>query len=335
MRRLLLYSMIFFGLGIFGCVASPEDSASVVPEETDADSDAGQDAQVDSGPSACDPECSGDTPRCVEGECVECDVESDEGCGGATPFCESTDEGDRCVECNSPGSDEGCSDSFCSDDFKCVTCLDNDVCQDRTESKCEDAGTSDAECVACEEAPDCTHIDGMNQCQDETCVQCTPATEDEDCDGNVCDPATYTCTERTIGSAGSCESCVSDSNCQGEFYCIPLKFDGSFHGNYCMPAAPNNSACPVVFSEPDDRETISGAEVNVCLIRESLMTCEALSVFDESCDSGSADDCTVDGAPAPGARCESERCTYGCVSPRNCKVGSVCTGEPSDGEYCG
>lgn len=336
MRRLLLYSTIFFGLGIFGCVASPEDGASGVPEETDAGSDVGQDADAepDSGPLVCDPECSGETPRCVEGACVECDVESDEGCGGATPFCESTDEGDRCVECNSPGSDEGCSDLFCSDDFECVTCLDNDVCQDRTRSKCENAGTSDAECVACEGPDDCMHIDGMNQCRDETCVQCTPATEDEDCGGNVCDRTTLECTNVGIGSAGGCASCVSDSNCKAGFYCIPMEYMGNDHGNYCMPVS-NNSTCSNVFSEPeDDRETIDGAEVDVCLIRERLMTCEALSVFDESCDSGSADECTVNGARAPGARCESGRCTYGCVSPRNCKMGAVCTGNPADGEYC-
>ena len=143
----------------------------------------------------CDPECSGDTPICLDATCVECtaSIHCDAGetcdtdanicladaveCEGSTPYYY---EGD-CVECL---VNDHCAVGSC--DLSSHTCVD-DVC---------------ATCV--DPYPACVEVGGEFYC-----VQCI---DDSDCnDSQTCDPASYVCVGGTVTPPGG--GCSNDSDC--------------------------------------------------------------------------------------------------------------------------
>ena len=71
---------------------------------------------------------------------------------------------------------------------------------------------------------------------------CTPATEDDDCDGKSCNPATLRCSEIYADSRGPCETCFSDSDCWGwNHRCAEMRFQGERFPDeqtgFCLPVA--------------------------------------------------------------------------------------------------
>ena len=148
-------------------------------------------------PAACTPACSGATPVCDAGACVECltDVDCGAGrtcnvgakvcegqtsCTGATPY----QVGDRCVECT---TNSHCGDRFC----------------DQATNTC-----SDDQCASCAAPyPACIQYEGQSYC-----VQCET---NEDCvalngEGSTCNTSTYACEGGVVAPANKCET---DSDC--------------------------------------------------------------------------------------------------------------------------
>jgi len=278
-------------------------------------------------------------------------------CAFETPVC--NDEL-QCVECTAD------LDDFCTEmalvcktgAFVCVACNANSECNDAAAARCD---AMQNECAGCESEADCIGIEGRPVCDDRTCVQCTPGTEDVDCGGKSCDPATFMCTGMKVGSLETCQECVADSEC-GEngsaseahrcvemFYPVGERFPDSETG-FCLKVfAPGECAQPYAI-RISDRESLSGDPLeSYCGINETLATCLAVRALkerlNERCSNG--DDCPesglcrdVGGLP--------DRCTYHCASVVEClendpegTPGSTCDSSGAGGAggagvpYCG
>jgi hypothetical protein len=266
----------------------------------------------------------------------------------------------QCVECTATQS------GFCAeqtlvcktDAFECVECNAGSDCNDPVAARCN---TAQNECEGCESEADCIGIEGRPLCDDRTCVQCTPGTEEADCSGNSCDPATFMCTGTKVGSLETCQECVADSEC-GEngsaseahrcvemFYPVGERFPDGETG-FCLKVfAPGECAQPYAI-RISDRESLSGDPLeSYCGINETLATCLAVRALEErlneACSNG--DDCPesglcrdVGGLP--------DRCTYHCASVVEClendpegTPGSTCDSSGAGGaggaagDYCG
>lgn len=104
-------------------------------------------------------------------------------------------------------------------------CGNHPAVADGSPSAC-DAGS----CSPCQTNDDCSHLTDTTVCDVDAgqCVQCTVA-EEAVCGGTSCNPATNTCTNTELGSVGSCEPCVADSECIGNDQSgtlTPLRADG-------------------------------------------------------------------------------------------------------------
>ncbi|MGM0559173.1 MAG: hypothetical protein ACQEVA_22500, partial [Myxococcota bacterium] len=310
----------------------------------DAD-DGGEDAEdVEMDVSACDPACEGETPRCKEstGECVECftvaecdgdDVcteagrcagcETDEHCDGDS-VCAFTDDADpdnnECVPCM---ADDDCTDGVCIEasearDNSCEECRDNAQCTDPAASLCEGNG-----CTNCAADADCTHLQDTTVCDTErdggTCVECT---EDADCGSGVCNVIDGVCTTIQAGSATTCEPCVADSQCEADHYCVPMEFNGSAHGNYCLKVFLDGVGCAGPYGTLETKTSLGGVNDEYCSLNESLTTCEALESLEAGdagqCESGgSADDSLCGASGVDDGLCRTvggllNKCTYEC-----------------------
>ena len=278
------------------------------------------------------------------GPCGICELE--------TPIC--NDEL-RCVECTAE------SNSLClekmlvckTDAFECVECNASSDCNDPAAAGCN---TELNECEGCQSEADCIGIEGRPLCDDGTCVECTPATEGMDCGGTSCDPLTRECTETTVGSRGTCEACVADSECgevgspSEEHRCVEMfyppgeRFPDDQTG-FCLKVfAPGGCAQPYAI-RISDRESLSGDPLeSYCGINETLATCPAVRALsaNEACLGGEDSECPesglcrdVGGLP--------DRCTYLCASVVEClendpdgRPGSTCSSSgPGGDEYCG
>mgnify|MGYP001817732933 CR=1 FL=1 len=177
---------------------------------------------------------------------------------------------------------------------------------------------------------------------------CTVATEDEDCNGNSCNPITLQCSEFGYSERGPCDTCVSDDNCwwNSDLRCVPMYFDGERFPNdytgFCLHAAADQ-AFPCDGHEPyvavlENRVSMSGAAAAAyCGVREDLTTCYAVHAqLDEHlCTAGRDDECPVGGV----CRYTEDngkwdyRCTYACTSESECRNAQGWT--LSCGGYCG
>jgi len=160
------------------------------------------------GPDCAGCDCSGNTPQCLDGECVQCLKDAD--CPTGTGPCDMNTH-----SCQGMGS--------CQDPTPflwqgaCVECLNSTHC---TSGACDvntHSCTGDA-CSVCQDPyPACAEIAGQV-----TCVQCTP--EDKSyctaIGGTDCDPNTYTCIGGNPGNLGG-------SSCSSAADCPPSPFDGA------------------------------------------------------------------------------------------------------------
>lgn len=299
--------------------------------------------------------CAGDTSVCDTASriCVGCVGVAD--CG-ATQVCDASTR--TCVECLGNGdcasegvcdfttntcvkclNDADCDGSLCRkgitvDQNKCVACNDNSTCQTTSASRC-DINTNT--CSACADAGDCSHIAGTSQCSDGKCVECTTATEAADCFNGLesfsCDVATNTCSNIQIGSRYRCGECVSSSSCGVGFTCVPTQFSGVFDGNYCMQLF-NGAPCPQPYGGyVSTRNDINGNEVQVCLLKEALISCESINQYGAICNGNDAL-CTAKGGVCKQYGQGTRSCTYSCISEADCKNTVSCNAIAS-GKFCG
>ena len=265
-------------------------------------------------------------------------------CEFATPVC---NDDLQCVECTAE------EDSFCTDQslvcktgaFECVECNASSDCNDPSAARCD---PEQNECGGCESEADCIGIEGLPVCDNRTCVQCTPATEGVDCGWTSCDPLTRECTETTVGSRGTCEECVADSECgQDGNRCVPMNYDGARYPNegigFCLKSIDLGGSCANPYRIVVTRTSLSGAAADdYCGINENLATCQAVRALlaDTPCNPVNADqDC-----PQPAGLCRElpgmvNRCTYLCSSLVECVTpGSTCDSSGAGGaggDYCG
>ena len=206
---------------------------------------------------------------------------------------------------------------FCDENKNlCVACLADANCDNASAAHC-DGGS----CVACTASAECTHLAGTKVCDVGTCVECGLGDESACSGASTCDLVAKTCTGATTGSVQNCNTCTNDVQCVTGHRCIPMDFDGTAHGQFCLKEA--MPSCNKPFSVFINRPSISGAAaVNYCGIDEDVVSCEAALSLLNSWQCGGTDGmCSPDGvAPevaTPGALCrqvgsQTNYCTYEC-----------------------
>jgi hypothetical protein len=274
-----------------------------------------EDGGVEAGPCGI---CEFETPVCnVDLQCVPCTADLDDFCTDMALVCKT-------------GA------------FECVACNANSDCNDPSAARCD---PEQNECEGCETEADCIGIEGLPRCEARTCVECTPGTEEADCNGNSCDPATFMCTGTKVGSLETCEECVADSECgQDGNRCVPMTYDGARYPNegigFCLKSIDLGGSCANPYRIVVTRTSLSGAAADdYCGINEDLATCLAVRALlaDTPCNPVNADqDC-----PQPAGLCRElpgmvNRCTYLCSSVVECVTpGSNCGPSGAGGAYCG
>jgi hypothetical protein len=165
---------------------------------------------------------------------------------------------------------------------------------------------------------------------------CTVATEDQNCNGNSCNPVTLECSEFGRWERGPCETCVSDENCwESDHRCVLMEFDGNPYPNdqtgFCLPVAnqgspggPNCDGEEPYVAVLEDRFSMSGAGPTAyCGVRENLTTCDAVlaQLEERLCTEGHDEECPTGGL----CRYTQDngkwdyRCTYECTSNSECR----------------
>jgi hypothetical protein len=167
-------------------------------------------------------------------------------------------------------------------------------------------------------------------CSNGTCVQCTTAKETA-CGAYSCNPVTSACTTTPKGSIYNCRSCVADSECTGgeiatpTARCVPMTFNGTTRGNYCLQLV--SAGCSSPYSVSTTAESVSGAaSAAYCGINQATTTCEAVVDMiasktcnsDGDCGSGQGGLCKPISVVAP-----ANRCTIPCTANAECLGGAI------------
>ena len=276
------------------------------------------------------------------------------GCPDDRPIC--TDELD-CVQCTAD-ADDYCSDRdlICNTATnECVECLSSNDCASLSEAVCN---TETGECEPCTMDAECNDKDGFppspNVCDDGTCVDCSPETQETTCpDGDSCNAITSECSGIQPATRATCENCESDVDCGDPgTRCVPMTYGGEpFNGErypdsesgFCLKSIALGGSCENPYRIVLTRVSLSGAEADdYCGINEELTTCEAVLALlaDTPCDPENGDaDC-----PEPAGLCRElpgmlNRCTYLCSSIFECLPeplpGWTCDSGPDSEDYCG
>jgi hypothetical protein len=231
--------------------------------------------------------------------CVECTDSTQ--CAASKPACDTASN--TCVECTAAADCKDITKPFCDTTAdQCVACLKQADCTTATASACN-AGS----CAACAKDADCSNIAGKGVCDAGTCVQCT-GNKFTACGNNagtllVCDSLQRTCTTNKQHSAGLCQACVTDAQCNAGEMCVLDKFGSPSKdvGYFChWKKGDTGNGAPVdCFSAGKPYSgtqlaatSIDGATSDICTLRSS--TCVARSQF-------SSKDCTVAAASSDAA----------------------------------
>ena len=261
-------------------------------------------------------------------------------CPPVTPVCNSDLD---CVECTSDDGDNELQDGYCTamdlvcktGAFECVQCNASSDCKVASAPRCN---TEQNKCEGCQGEADCTEFEGLPICNEGSCVECTPANEEVDCEGNSCDPLSFTCTTTKVGSLQTCEECVTDSDC-GEngtpsldHRCVEMFWGGERYPDsetgFCLKTT--DGGCQQPYSVTlRNRGSLSDAPPDeYCGIREELATCPAVNALVDGleCPTGDPQEC-----PQPSGLCEQvgdlqDRCTYACQIAQQC----LPIGDPDD-----
>lgn len=346
--------------GVF-TACSPNDARIIGPPQCTDDADCGDGQCVDfscirngTDASPIDPDARlSDTARDKDTDtCTDTDCSVEPGCEPGFHLCDgscvsdtsSKTCGDRCQPCPSAPNgrttcDQGACGIECDAPFTwspaaqaCVQCQSDTECTEVSASSCSPTGV----CVACTADAQCAHLGATPICAQGVCVACT----DEDasaCGPNSCDPATHTCTDTPRGALLSCQTCVSDSECQPEQACAPMDFKGVTREKmFCLPIA--SPDCQGGFPTLVTRDSANGVSTDFCTLNEELTTCEGFADYGARC--ADASECGVPGffdSLCEPIDFDSAACTFSCTSSEECPTISMmgcATGAP-DSKYCG
>ncbi|QQR91075.1 MAG: hypothetical protein IPJ88_04910 [Myxococcales bacterium] len=272
--------------------------------------------------------CTSDNPPAG---CFTCYTNDD--CSGDKPVCDIPNN--TCVECLESAQCMG-DDKYCDTaSSTCVQCIDSTHCTTPEAPVCD---TTTFTCTGCAENADCDGITGKPFCKNETCVECTVENEDV-CDGNSCNPNTFACTTTKLNDVGTCEPCVTDTECIANHKCVPLLYQDADYGTFCMKLL--SAGCAEPYQVPITKRSVLTSENDppeqFCGISEDLNTCDAMLAFNKTCTQDG--ECIIDGTPTPttAAICRTvngapTRCSYLCGDSLQCTVSAPC---PNGGGYCG
>ncbi len=240
----------------------------------------------------------------------------------------------------------------------CVECTQTLDCSNESASRCN---TEEHTCSACQDNADCEHIEGSPYCNASThrcvpcdctddakpvcepdsgdCVECTIATEADQCGEHSCNPATFQCTGTERGTVITCGPCVADSECASTHRCIPMHFKGTpREGGYCLQLV-SEGTCTRPYTSGVVAESLSGAgEAEYCGINQDLVTCEAAhdGVVAKGCSANT--DCGAEGLDDGLCRdfggLVGSICTYECSVATECSNGQICPDKAPDPDYC-
>jgi len=293
----------------------------------------------DAGSPPCGGLCRNPKPVCAEASntCVECVGNAQ--CEGTKPACDLTTN--SCVECTDNTDCKDTAKPFCDKAVEqCLACLQQSDCKSPTASAC-DAGS----CKACTKDAECSNISGKGVCDTGTCVQCT-GSKFTAC-GNVagtplvCDSLKRTCSTNKQHSAGLCQACVTDAQCNAGEICVldkfgtPAKDVGYFchwkKGDVADGAPADCFATGQPYSDTQTNAvSIDGVTSDVCTL--AVSTCVARNQFkSKDCSVSSAPSDAVCGfAPPKDSKCaqvpssSTYRCTMTCGSDVDCPAPFTC-----------
>jgi hypothetical protein len=290
-----------------------------------------------------------DADECVGGKCVECSDHAD--CPASRPQCS---EAGACEACD---SNEACAarpgKTYCEATAgKCVECLEHDDC-DNPEPQCTDNA-----CAQCTDEAACADRAGTGHCNTREdlatsgeCVQCTGATEDEECEAKSCDQALGMCTATDQDSLDPCEECAADSECGGSeagtVKCVTHMLGDSVNlGSFCFYAFAADTMCSNTvpglkpYSVPNTGLSIDEHAATFC---QPITSCKAIEDASTGvdCDTNNAlcgaegvtDGICIQSGPANG------KCSYACLESYECLNGvgddvlDVCSG-PAGAKTC-
>lgn len=272
----------------------------------------------------CNGPCGADKPICDEqtNTCVECTTAHNEVCTATGKVC---GENATCVECEKSEHCQAtigrpiCDKSpYSAKRNTCVQCLTAADCKSAETPVCDtstDPSTNLSRnvCVGCTKSEDCDHnLEGKRVCLTGSgtvggaCVQCTKDNADA-CVSNgihtLCNGQTHACSEKTEKSAGLCNRCVADAECQPGQACVQQAFGLNqdllpefaclWKKGDTAPGAPANCSDPA--NQPyvvtrSDVVTIDGATATVCGL--AVSTCAAWTEAKSP-----TIDCAPDGTP--------------------------------------
>ena len=239
-------------------------------------------------------------------------------CAGDTPLCDETK-------------------------MECVACLDHDNCTDAGSAKCDDGS-----CVACDDSAQCVGVTDLGVCDAGTCVECNVDDATACGGGETCDLLVSQCVGVAAGSVANCEACSNDEQCENGHRCIPMDFEMSAYGHYCLKEA-DPSCNDQPFTVPINKPSLNeAAATNYCGIEQDLATCEAVLALVQNWQcSGTDGMCTPDGIlpeeAVPGALCKTvgltdNRCTYACAGAVQCpdvNPQNTCGDDGTPPKWCG
>ena len=307
------------------------------------------------------------------GACVACteDDHCDDSEDGA--YCNNNE----CVPCKTNADCTDLTKPECSPEGQCIGCTDSEACDGRegTETCLTTAGPKRGHCVACVAHTDCPNADAPqckadNTCGDCTqeaacsfrdgttrcnlragaetigeCVECTGATEDEDCAGDSCKQSTGECTDTPVGSRDDCQACEADSECKNGTECVLHMLEEVNLGYFCFyDRATQGGGCADTISSlqpysqtlPDAVSIDNTQQATYCL---PVTSCAAIESAAEGVMCGT--DNTMCGAVGieDGICLESGlamgKCSYPCTADSDCLNGvgddvlDTCVGPPA------
>lgn len=342
LRRLLRPSSSRSALAITsGCllVAWAMGGCSLISDFDQFRGDAGTDGGVqDGGPAdaappdmgcSSDDSCGGQVCDMTTNTCVECVLATD--CT-ADPNATVCGDDQTCVQCT-PSEDDACdaANPYCeSTRGRCVECLTGDQCTSPGAARCDSSNA----CAPCAGDLDCASVAGAVRCADETCVECTVATEGVDCAG-----ATPRC-----GPDHTCKACVENADCpDDEPVCGADNTCGPCGGAADCSGRPlagvcDGGACVQCASDSDCGDRGCNLATNVCSSFEADAqgTCEPCE-SDVDCSGSGFCIAMQHGAPLQtyGSFCLAPSST-GCVAPYSTLLTSrpSVSGAPAQ-NYCG
>ncbi len=176
-----------------------------------------------------------------KGACVACNTNTNAGCAGATPICDSKT-------------------------YTCRACTTND-CTTPGLNVCATFGSNKGMCVECEASSDCSPTSNTPICTlNNKCVACN---QDTDCTSNnitsVYSQALKYCTTFAGSSKGSCVQCFASTQCHADSPSTPI-----CNANQCAPCSTIN---PCTSLKPSVNCAITGSLLGSCFKCKTSMDC--------------------------------------------------------------